>query len=139
NNRVQRYIKTEMAITISQKQHIANVRYVRYIYRASKRKRARFTSSVLKEGNRMSHVIAKRQNVDNVVECLKSFNKAFPEVLKHETLSVVTAYMNSAALTQPPYVYGLVTQKRKQLYDISITCRLKEPLLCDVSIAKRIS
>ncbi|XP_050405109.1 deoxyribonuclease-1 [Patella vulgata] len=139
DNKLQRYLKSEMSITINQKQAIPRISSIRYIYRASKNKRAGFQTTVLREGYRMSQVVAKRHRVSDVVTCMKHFSRSFPDVIKPETISIITAYMNSAALKQPPYVYGLVTHACKRSFDVTVTCQLKAPLLCDVTITKAIS
>ncbi|XP_041372276.1 deoxyribonuclease gamma-like [Gigantopelta aegis] len=137
NSKLQRYVDSDIAITVKQQSDVASVNRVRQIYRSGARRG--YDCLVKKVKTSMLEVVASKYDVTDVVKSLRKFQRAFPQVLLDETIAVVSAYLRSDMFSKPPYIYGLMTKNRSSTFDVTVTCRLQQPLTCCVTVKKKIS
>ncbi|KAK7480967.1 hypothetical protein BaRGS_00027782 [Batillaria attramentaria] len=141
-NRWHMNIATHAGVVIEQTKPILDVSHIRRIYNVTSGSHdaAFFHTVLLHDDSSMREVQARRDNVMDVVQCLRDFQTAFPGVIWDSTVSMAGAFVASRWMTTSP-VAGLASYLRAYLdlrFSVTITVSLHEPYLCHVTITRQI-
>ena len=77
-----------------------------------------------------------KRKVSNLFECLKGFQRTYPDVLHDTTVAVAASFGASPLMTTSPF-YGM-TMTRNIQYDITVTVTLRHPHVCAVHIYRQL-
>jgi hypothetical protein len=78
-----------------------------------------------------------KRGVTNMMECLRSFQATYPDILLDSTISVAASFAASPLMTTSPF-YGLAVEDDVK-YDITVAVSLRPPHICSLHIFRRLS
>ncbi|RUS84689.1 hypothetical protein EGW08_007559 [Elysia chlorotica] len=126
---LQAQLTTSLSVTVKQKEPVQRENDIRKIYRAGAgQDAAYFRSRVNYDDSRMAEVVATRLDVDDVIQSLREFQNAFPNVVQDGTVHMVQAYLEGSSIFKPPsdpahpYIYGLASNTASNSGSVHAGC-----------------